>query len=112
AFITDMSQPLGRAVGHALEVREAIEALGGRAPQDLRALALELAAEMVFLAEGEPTRAAARARVEQTWARGGALEAFRRLLRAQGGDPTVVEQPDLLPHARLVETVAAPEDGW
>ena len=99
ALITDMSQPLGRAVGHAIEVRECIDIL--RSDEDERArpvkeLSLELAARMVALAGLEESLDAARTKVQRSLESGDALECFRRNVEAQGGDPRVVDEPQQL----------------
>ena len=110
AVITDMDQPLGRAVGNALEVREALELLRGGGPADLRELCLELAARMLVLSElGD--YAACRGLAERTLDSGLALERFRMLVEAQGGDGRVTENPDLLPAARYRVTVSAKAPG-
>lgn len=99
ALLTDMSQPLGRAVGHAIEVRECIDIL--RREEDERArpvteLSLELAARMVALAKVEASLDGARARVQRALDGGDALECFRRNVEAQGGDPRVCDSPEQL----------------
>jgi pyrimidine-nucleoside phosphorylase len=102
ALLTDMNQPLGRAVGHALEVQECIEILRGRSHAGARPvveLSVELAARMVALALVEPTIEAARTRVRRALESGAALESFRRNIEAQGGDPRVCDDP-----ARLLQT--------
>ncbi|HEY0081347.1 MAG TPA: thymidine phosphorylase [Pyrinomonadaceae bacterium] len=102
ALLTDMNQPLGRAVGHALEVHECIEILRGRTPvgaEPVVVLSVELTARMVALAGLEPTIEAARARVQSALDSGAALESFRRNVEAQGGDPRVCDEP-----ARLLQT--------
>ncbi|HYG11919.1 MAG TPA: thymidine phosphorylase [Pyrinomonadaceae bacterium] len=102
ALLTDMNQPLGRAVGHALEVYECIEILRGRSQagaQPVVELSLELTARMVLLAGVEPTIEAARVRVRRALESGAALESFRRNVESQGGDPRVCDEP-----ARLLQT--------
>jgi pyrimidine-nucleoside phosphorylase/thymidine phosphorylase len=102
ALLTDMNQPLGRAVGHALEVHECIEILRGESHEGAEpvvTLSVELTARMVALAGVEPTIEAARARVRRTLRSGAALESFRRNIEAQGGDPRVCDDP-----ARLLQT--------
>ncbi|MEW5825399.1 MAG: thymidine phosphorylase, partial [Candidatus Bipolaricaulota bacterium] len=99
AVITDMSQPLGRAVGNALEVREAIETLQGRGPQDLADLCCELGAELLFFSGRAATREDALAALRRLLANGDALEKFRSLIAAQGGDPRVIDDPSRLPQA-------------
>lgn len=93
AVLTSMEAPLGRAVGNALEVREAIAALKGEGPEDLLEVALRLAEEALRLEGLDP--GLARKALES----GAALEKFRAFLEAQGGDPRVVEDPALLPFA-------------
>jgi len=100
ALITRMDQPLGRAVGNAVEVAESIECLRNRGPADLRGLSVELAAEMVLLAGLAETIDEARDACVRTLKDGSALERFRRLIAAQGGDERVVDDPGLLPRAR------------
>lgn len=101
ALLTDMSQPLGRAVGHAIEVRECIDIL--RSEEDERArpvkeLSLELAARMVALSGVEPSLETAREKVLGSLRSGDALECFRKNVEAQGGDPRVCDTPaQLLP---------------
>jgi pyrimidine-nucleoside phosphorylase len=102
ALLTDMNQPLGRAVGHALEVHECIEILRGESHEGAEpvvTLSVELTARMVALAGVEPTIEAARARVRRALQSGAALESFRRNIEAQGGDPRVCDDP-----ARLLQT--------
>jgi pyrimidine-nucleoside phosphorylase len=102
ALLTDMNQPLGRAVGHALEVHECIEILRGRTPagaQPVVDLSVELTARMVALAGVEPTLEAARERALGALESGAALEFFRRNVEAQGGDPRLCDDP-----ARLLQT--------
>jgi pyrimidine-nucleoside phosphorylase len=104
ALLTDMNQPLGRAVGHALEVHECIEILRGESHAGARPvvdLSVELTARMVALACVEPTIEAARERVGRALESGMALEYFRRNVEAQGGDPRVCDEP-----ARLLQTSA------
>ena len=103
ALITDMNQPLGRAVGHAVEVRECLGLLRGEADDMTRPvldLSVELAARMVALSKVEPTLEAARARVSRALESGAGLEKFRANVEAQGGDPRVCDRPAaLLPSA-------------
>ncbi|MER3536208.1 MAG: thymidine phosphorylase, partial [Thermus sp.] len=105
AVLSRMDAPLGRAVGNALEVREAIGALKGEGPLDLQDLALRLAMEALS-AEGLPVELARKA-LES----GAALEKFQNFIEAQGGDPRVVEEPDRLPTAPQVTEVRAEEAG-
>jgi len=111
ALLTAMDQPLGRAVGNALEVAEALELLRGEGPDDLRRLTEELCAEMVLLAGGAAERDAALARVREVVASGRALARFRSLVEAQGGDPAAVDDPGRLPRAQGTLDVVAPARG-
>ena len=106
ALITDMDQPLGRAVGNALEVAESVETLRGRGPKDLEDLSVELAAWMLSLAGAAPSLDAARAKVRDALRSGAGLAKFREVIELQGGDAGVVEDPSRLPAAR--ETVDLP----
>jgi pyrimidine-nucleoside phosphorylase len=106
ALITGMDQPLGRAVGNALEVAESVETLRGRGPKDLEDLSVELAAWMLSLAGAAPALDAARDRVRDALRSGAGLAKLRELIELQGGDPGVVEDPSRLPAAR--ETVDLP----
>jgi pyrimidine-nucleoside phosphorylase len=112
ALITNMDQPLGEAIGNALEVGESIDILKGEGPADVRELTLRLAGEMLHLAglaasveEGE--KQAARAVADGT-----ALERFRRVIEVQGGDPRVITDPDRLPRAPQHLEVPAARDGF
>ena len=112
ALITNMDQPLGFAIGNALEVVESIDILMGRGPADVRELTLALASEMLVLARVAPDVAAARARAEQALASGAALEKFRAIVAAQGGDVQAIDQPSRLPRAPQVVPVPAPRAGF
>jgi pyrimidine-nucleoside phosphorylase len=105
--LTDMDQPLGRAVGNALEIREGVETLRGDGPADLTELAVASAAHLVTLCDGLD-HGQARSRVEGVLRDGSALEAYERWIRAQGGDPS----EDALPQAPIVQTVTAERDGY
>ena len=111
ALITAMDRPLGRAVGHALEVEESIEGLAGRGPADLMEVTDALAVEMLVLVGAAPDPREARERLEAAVASGRALETFRRIIEAQGGDPAVVDDPSVLPQAGAVEVYRAPRAG-
>jgi pyrimidine-nucleoside phosphorylase len=112
AVISDMAQPLGYAVGNALEVREAVMTLGGKGPDDLRELCLTLGSQMLVLAGVAGGPEAARVRLEAALAGGEALRKFADMIRAQGGEASVVDDPDRLPAAAAVEPVPAPADGF
>jgi pyrimidine-nucleoside phosphorylase len=112
AVISDMNQPLGHAVGNALELREALDTLHGGGPHDFRDHCLEVGAHMLLLAGKAQTLQGARVRLELALQDGSAYAKFRQLVGAQGGDVHVVDNPDLLPKAALVELVSAPRSGY
>lgn len=112
ALLTPMNQPLGMAVGNSLEVAEAIDTLKGRGPSDLRELAIALAGEMVYLAGAGSTPEEGAARARGMLESGGGLEWLRTLISAQGGDPAVVDDPELMGRAPLVMPIASPARGW
>ncbi len=111
AVLTDMDKPLGRAIGNALEVKEVIEVLNGRGPDDLRELSLTLAAYMLVLA-GKGTKEECRQMAEDAIVSGRALDRFRAMIRAQGGDESIVDDPSRLPSAPYSREVLAEESGW
>jgi pyrimidine-nucleoside phosphorylase len=111
ALITDMEQPLGRAVGNALETAECIETLKGRGPRDLESLSLELAAWMLVLGGIAPALEPARARVRAALASGAGLRKFQEVVEHQGGEPRVCDEPWLLPRARETVDLTAEGDG-
>ena len=100
ALITRMDEPLGRAVGNAVEVAESLECLRGRGPLELMEVTIELAAEMIVMGSLAATTAEARRICRRLIDDGQALERFRQMVEAQGGDPLVVDDPALLPAAR------------
>ncbi|AKF95270.1 pyrimidine-nucleoside phosphorylase [Brevibacillus laterosporus] len=112
AVISDMSQPLGFAIGNALEVKEAIDTLKGEGPEDLRELCLVLGSQMVYLAGEAASLKEARTKLVEVIANGKALETFKTFLAAQGGDASVVDQPERLPTAQFTIEVPAKEDGY
>ncbi|MEN8700856.1 pyrimidine-nucleoside phosphorylase [Bacillus infantis] len=112
AVISDMSQPLGFAIGNALEVKEAIDTLRGEGPEDLTELCLTLGSHMVVLAEKAESPAQAREMLEQAIKDGSALEAMKTFLSSQGGDASVVDDPSRLPQAKYVYELDAKEDGY
>ncbi|MBC7265240.1 MAG: thymidine phosphorylase [Chloroflexi bacterium] len=112
AAISDMNQPLGNAVGNALEVAEAIATLRGYGPEDLTEHCLTIAAHMLILGGLTDDEAQARTRLEEAVRSGAALEKFRQMVEAQHGDPAVVDHPEIMPRASIVRSVAAPQDGW
>ena len=112
ALITAMDQPLGYMAGNALEVRQAIEVLRGEGPQDLREVTLALGAELLLLVGEEGDVEAAWGRLSRLLDSGAAWEVFRALVAAQGGDLRAIEDPGLLPQARQVEEIPAPQAGY
>jgi pyrimidine-nucleoside phosphorylase len=112
ALISDMNQPLGYAVGNALEVREAIETLQNGGPADFREHCLVVAGHLLMLAGRERTMRAARGRLEKALADGSAWGKFRQLVQAQSGEVSAIDEPDRLPTASLIETVPAPRSGY
>jgi pyrimidine-nucleoside phosphorylase len=111
-LLSDMNQPLGRAVGNALEVVEAIEALHGGGPPDLREHCLHVSAHMLCVGNRAASLEEGRHMAEKAVATGTALQKFRELVEAQGGDVTYVDEPAKLPRAALVEPVPCPTGGW
>ena len=111
ALISDMNQPLGHAVGNALEVNEAIETLNGEGPPDFRGHCLEVAGHLLVLAGKSEDLRHAVDMASKSLDRGIAFEKFVELVDAQGGDVGVVEDPSRLPRAKLVETVVASKSG-
>jgi pyrimidine-nucleoside phosphorylase len=112
ALITQMAQPLGLAVGNALEVQEAIATLHGLGPADFQELVEAVAGEMLLIAGAADDLAAARARVSEVIADGRAFAKFRAFVAAQGGDVTLVEHPERLPAAPVQVAVPAPTGGY
>ena len=111
ALLTAMDRPLGRAIGNGLETAEAIECLKGSGPADLRTLVLAEAAEMLTLGFPETGPEAAVAAAERALDSGAALERFVRLVEAQGGDPSVVDEPRRLRTAPCTREVRSVEAG-
>jgi len=112
ALVSDMNQPLGWAVGNALEVREAIGVLHEEGPTDLREHCLVVAAEMLALAGRVADSTEGVELAAQAIADGSAWRKFRALVAAQGGDVRFVDEPDRLPRAPMVEPIPAPTDGY
>ncbi|MFV1861853.1 MULTISPECIES: pyrimidine-nucleoside phosphorylase [Bacillus amyloliquefaciens group] len=111
AVISDMSQPLGFAIGNALEVQEAIDTLRGEGPEDLNELVLTLGSQMVVLAKKAETLEEARTKLQEVMKNGKALEKFKEFLSNQGGDASVVDDPSKLPQAAYKIDVPAKEAG-
>lgn len=112
AVLSDMNQPLGLAVGNALEVAEAIETLKGTGPRDLVEHCLVVASEMAVLGGAARDAAEARQALECALASGAALERFRLWVAGQGGDPRVVDDLTVLPQAPYRLPVCAPHEGY
>jgi len=112
AVISDMNQPLGNRIGNALEVVEAIETLQGDGPADLTEHSLEVASHMVNLAGAAGSVVEARQKVDHALESCLAWHNFRRLVEAQGGDVSYIDQPEKLPKAKLVDPVSAPRSGY
>ncbi len=110
ALLTRMDQPLGRAVGNALEVAECVETLKGRGPKDLESLSVELAAWMLHLSK-KVALEAARAEVREALRSGAGLEKLREVIELQGGDPRVCDGPSRLPQAPETVVVRSERDG-
>ena len=115
-LITDMSQPLGRTVGNALEVREAIDCLTGGGPPDLREITVELCAEMILLSRNEAPESgaldAARQSAAETLDNGAAMNRFLAMVAAQGGSVESVEEPNRLQIASQTDELNATGDGF
>ncbi|KAF0825867.1 Pyrimidine-nucleoside phosphorylase [Cytobacillus firmus] len=112
AVISDMSQPLGYAIGNALEVKEAIDTLRGEGPEDLTELCLTLGSHMVFLAKKADSLKEAREKLENAMKDGSALETFKVFLSSQGGDASVVDDPQKLPQSKYTFELEAKQDGY
>jgi pyrimidine-nucleoside phosphorylase len=112
AVITSMDAPLGVAVGNAVEVAECIDLMRGGGPADLRELCLDLSARMLALAGIEPAFGQALATATRVLDSGDALERFRAMVEAQGGDPACIDDPTRLPAAPSRELVPAPRYGY
>lgn len=112
AIISSMSEPLGYAIGNALEVKEAIDTLKGEGPEDLTALCLELGAQMAVLGGAAESLDEAKDKLRAVIDNGEALEKFRVFLKNQGGDASVVDDPSKLPQAKYQFEVKAEESGF
>jgi pyrimidine-nucleoside phosphorylase len=110
-LVTDMEQPLGRAIGNALEIRECVDFLNGNAPEDLETVSLALAAHMIRLGGRAKTMQKASKMAYEAVSSGRAAEKFRQIISAQGGNAHVVDNPDLLPRSSSVENFRTRHDG-
>jgi pyrimidine-nucleoside phosphorylase len=112
ALLSDMNQPLGNAVGNALEVIEAVETLRDSGPQDFLEHCLHVSAHMLVLGRRARDLAEARAMAEASIADGSAFEKLRVLIQAQGGDVSYIDDPSKFPQAEYVDVVDAPQSGY
>lgn len=112
ALLTNMDAPLGRAVGHTLEVIEALEVLKGQGPDDVRELSLELAAAMLRMGRICSSMGEARIKVQVALSNGRGLEKFRQIIEHQGGDPRVVDDYGRLPTAPFQAVLRAEQAGY
>lgn len=111
AVISDMSEPLGEAIGNSLEVVEAIETLQGNGPEDLVEMCYALGSQMVVLAGKAKTIDEARTLLQEALESGKALAKFKEMIQNQGGDPTIVEQPERILTARYTMELPAKQSG-
>lgn len=112
AIVSDMDQPLGCAIGNALEVKEAIATLQGKGPADFVKLCLTLGSLMLIAGGKAATETQAEAMLKEVIENGSALDKLAQFIEAQGGDREVVYRPELLPKAKLIETLLSPGDGY
>ena len=112
ALITDMNQPLGYAVGNALEVMEVSQTLQNAGPTDLTRISLELAARMIYLAKITATLEEARELAQQKLLDGSGYKKFKDVIDAQGGNPQVLDRFELLPNATGVREISSPRSGY
>ena len=112
ALITDMEQPLGRAVGNALEVKEAIETLQGKGPEDITKLCIELGANILCLSESVNSIEEGRKKLEQVIQSGAAIERLKEFVRQQQGDTKQVDNPNFLPQAQFTLEINSPQEGY
>ncbi|XXF76567.1 thymidine phosphorylase [Myxococcaceae bacterium GXIMD 01537] len=112
ALLTDMDEPLGRQVGNALEVMEAVDMLRGEAPEDYTEVTYALTAEMLVLGKKAATVAEAREKLRRAVEDGSALRKFQEIIQAQGGDPRSIVDYSRLPRAKATADVLAPVDGF
>ncbi len=112
ALITDMNQPLGFAVGNALEVMEASQVLHNEGPEDLKRLSIELAARMVFLAKVTPSLDDARDMALKKLVDGSAYKKFKQVVEVQGGEAKAIDKFELLPNATGMQEITSPRSGY
>ena len=112
AVLSQMDQPLGVAVGNALEMKEAIEMLNGSGPDDFHVHCIDLSAYMLILGKKAADLESGRKMAQEAIDNGSALEKFKELIQSQHGDVSVIDQPELLPSAKLVIPITADSTGW
>jgi len=112
ALISDMNQPLGSAVGNALELIEAIDTLKGMGPRDFREHCLHVSVQMLVLGKKAKDLNEARTMAEESIRSGAGFAKFRELVKAQGGDPAYVDDVSRLPKARYTRTIVSPDSGY
>ena len=112
AVISDRDQPLGRAVGNAIEVREAIDMLNGKGPSDFTELVYTLGTRMLILGGKASDESDARNKLEKAVSDGSALNRLAQFVKAQGGDDKFVYEPDRLKLATIVTDITSPQDGY
>ena len=112
ALVTDMNQPLGDTVGTSLEVKEAITLLKGGGPEDMKELVLKLGMEIVRLAGVAGSTLSAKQTVQRHLSDGSALEKFKELVQAQGGDVSYIDHPEKFPQAKHIRKLPAPKRGY
>ena len=112
AQLTDMNQPIGCAVGNALEIRESIDVLRGEGPLDTTTLTVALGGVLLWLGEAASDPSDGETRIKEAMASGAGLEKFREMVAFQGGDPAVADNPDLLPAADSRMEFASPSAGF
>ena len=112
ALITDMNQPLGYAVGNALEIMEVSQTLQNAGPTDLTRISLELAARMIFLGKIVPTLDDARELAQKVLLDGSGYRKFKEVIQAQGGNPQVLDRFELLPNATGAREILSPRAGY
>jgi hypothetical protein len=112
ALVTDMNQPLGDTVGTSLELKEAIKLLKGEGPEDMKELVLKLGMEIVRLAGVAGSTLSAKQTVERHLTDGTALEKLKELVKAQGGDPSYIDDPEKFPKAKYIRKLPAPKRGY
>lgn len=112
AVISDMDQPLGFAVGNALEVKEAIQTLKGKGPEDFTKLCMELGTQMLICGEVASDEQSAKEMLQKAISDGSALKKLAQLVTAQGGDERAVYDETLLPKATIIREIVAPKAGY